>query len=81
MDSAQMELAPVAPVFDSLIHEQLLERRGRLKEVAAIAGTEFELPGCSMRSMRRFASLKMGDSANAKTVTTRSSLSGCSPIL
>jgi len=64
MDSAQMELAPVAPVFDSLIHEQLLERRGKLKEVAAIAGTEFGFAGLLKEvdaALRKFENGRFGE--------------------
>lgn len=35
MDSVQMEMEPVAGGFDTLIHEQLLERRDRLESVRA----------------------------------------------
>jgi sigma-B regulation protein RsbU (phosphoserine phosphatase) len=64
MDSAQMELAPVAPVFDSLIHEQLIERRERLKSVEAIAGTEFGFAGLLNEvdaALRKFENGRFGE--------------------
>jgi sigma-B regulation protein RsbU (phosphoserine phosphatase) len=38
MDSAQMEMAPVAAGFDSMIHEQLLDRRHRLQDARTQIG-------------------------------------------
>jgi hypothetical protein len=80
MDSAQMELAPVAPVFDSLIHEQLLERRDKLKEAATIAGTEFEFAGLLNDVDAALAKFNNGHSASAKCARMRSSRNVCSPI-